>query len=635
VRRVIARAALCVLFAAPAAGAAGRTLEAEPLAGAKVRIDGVLKDWPGKMTDLAETIRGGKGADPRVSGQIGYDDTSLFVAFDVKDDKLLSEDHGTLLIAFPDSQGRYALHEIDLFPGVTGKTAASVRRKGANVAGAKIVEAPRKGGYTIEAQIPWSAFPQASRVRVGLRAALRFTDVDVPGSIKAVVATSTASGAAGLPPLPFEAEQGLDASLIRGKNLSRKPHRQAFGNVAGDAMFEHVAIYGTYLTIVGPKYRGGKQFYFGELGVSDASMISRLSLQDLDGDGRSEIVIEKKIGDKEKYRGVIEVLKVGDDDTPFVAFAHETAIVTREGRIENEVKFVKQGKLATIEISQGKASGFEPDTYSELLSGDMPGALLPWESVGSRRYQWDGKKFEKIGETAHKPALGKQPKQKPSKPEGPPPPPAPRPPTADELQDRLYALYRKERKLGAKPPRFDFVTDVAGDTRMERVLVHGNDVVVFGPGYRGGTSYAFISVGVADPKDILHVTARDLTGDGKAEIIVRGLLHAKASKELGGEVVDRHALFIYGVTDNGVQRVFAAETGRALGENSILGAVAFVPAPRGLAIELRAARAVGWNEKSYPFPTDTTAAGGLEPLLLPWGASPRRYVWNGNAFVAR
>ena len=189
--------------------------------------------------------------------------------------------------------------------------------------------------------------------------------------------------------------------------------------------------------------------------------------------------------------------------------------------------------------------------------------------------------------------------------------------------------------MGAKPPRFDFVTDVAGDTQMERVLVHGHDIVVFGKGYRGGTSFAFITVGVAAAKDVLHVTARDLTGDGKAEIIVRGVLHAKASKELGGDVVDRHALFIYGVTDGGVQRVFAAETGRSLGENSILGAVAFLPAAQGLSIELRPARAIGWTEQSYPFPPDTTAAGGLEPLLLPWSGSKKAYVYNGNAFVAR
>lgn len=639
-RRLVPLAALSVVLAAGDVRAAGSTLEAEPLGGVKVRIDGVLKEWPGRMTELAEAIQGRAGGE-RVSGQIGYDDKHVYVAFDVRDDQLIrtsgfgtGEDHGTLLIAFPDARGRYGVHELRVYPGDPGKIAGSVRQKGgAAVRGARVVEAPKKGGYTIEAQIPWSAFPQAKQSRVGLRAALRYTDADAPGRVKAVVGTSRGSTAGALPPLPLEAEQGLDASLIRAKGLSKKPAHSAFGNVAGDAMLEHVAVYGGYLTIVGPRYRGGKQFYFGELGVSDASMVSRLSLRDLDGDGREEIVIEKKIGGRDRYRGVLQVMKVGTDDTPFVAFAHETAVVTPDGRVENEVRFVKQGKLAAIEISQGKAEGFEPDTYAEPRSGDMPPALLPWESVAARTYQWDGKKFEKVGESTQKPRVSSKPSGKPS---GPPPPPAPRPPTADELQDRLYALYRKERKVGAKAPRFDFVTDVAGDGEMERVLVHGNDVVVFGKSYRGGTSYAFISVGVADPKDIVHVTARDLTGDGKAEILVRGVLHAKASKELGGDVVDRHALFVYGVTESGVQRVFAAETGRTLGENSILGAVAFVPAERGFAIELRPARAVGWTEKTYPFPPDTTAAGGLEPLPLPWNDAPSgRYVFNGNSYARR
>ena len=33
-------------------------------------------------------------------------------------------------------------------------------------------------------------------------------------------------------------------------------------------------------------------------------------------------------------------------------------------------------------------------------------------------------------------------------------------------------------------------------------------------------------------------------------------------------------------------------------------------------------------------PPDTTTAGGLEPLLLPWGdAGKRRYHWDGSAYV--
>jgi hypothetical protein len=219
--------------------------------------------------------------------------------------------------------------------------------------------------------------------------------------------------------------------------------------------------------------------------------------------------------------------------------------------------------------------------------------------------------------------------------DGPPQPPAPRPPSADELLDRVYALYRKDRGASGKPS-FDFVTDVAGDSGPERVLIHGKDIVVFGKGFRKGMSYAFITIGVADPKDIVDVTARDLTGDGKAEIIVRAVLRAKASKALGGDTVERRALMIYGIKDEGIARIFAAETSRAVGTDQILGAVAFEPGKRGLDIELRPSRAVGWTEKSYPFPPDSTTAGGLEPLLLPWGGGEaRHYRFDGNGYVLK
>jgi len=201
------------------------------------------------------------------------------------------------------------------------------------------------------------------------------------------------------------------------------------------------------------------------------------------------------------------------------------------------------------------------------------------------------------------------------------------------MLDRVYALYKKDRGVGGAKPRFDFVTDVVGDSENERVLIHGRDIVVFGKGFREGQSYTFINVGVKEDKDILHATARDLTGDGKAEIVVRGILKAKASKELGGDTIDRYALFIYMVQGEKLVRIFGAETGRALGSQRILGTVAFTPGKHGLGIELGPGRAIGWTEKDYPFPEDTTPAGGLEPLALPWGSlGARRYSFSGAQY---
>lgn len=619
------------------ASAAGRMIHAEPMQGEKVRIDGDLREWPAKMTELGETVQGSaSGGVPKAGVVLGYDDTTLYCVLRVSDKKIYrtsaagpNEDHATLMLSFPRGQ----TYDVLLYPGDPGKTPGVVKVRGAAVPSAKVVEAPTEKGYDLEAALPWSVFPEAARQRVGLRAAVRLTDADAGGSVKAVIATSGATAGRALPPLLTSAEEGLDEYLTKEKGLSSNPQRDAYGNVSGDAMLERVAVFGPLLAIVGPSFRGGKEFYVGELGVEDASMVTRLELVDFDGDGHDEIVVQKRVGSKDHYREVLTVTKVGRDDQPFQAFAHEVGLKTKDGYIANKVSI----RGGTIEISQGESEGFDPGTYDEPTPSDMGGTILPWESVKSKSFKWQGDAFKPAGETTWTPKVAKgSAAPRVRAPEGPAQPPPPRPPTQDELLDRVYALYKKDRGTGNARPRFDFVTDVAGDSGPERVLIHDRDLVVFGKGFRNGTSYAFITIGVADPKDIVDATARDLTGDGKAEIIVRGVLHAKASKALGGASVDRYALFVYGVEGDALVRVFAAETGRAVEKDRVLGAVEFAPGDHGATrIELRPGHAVGWTQQTYPFPADTTTAGGLEPLLLPWGsAAPRRYEWDGKTYVA-
>jgi hypothetical protein len=626
------------LYANPCAAA---TIHAEPMQGEKIRIDGDLREWPTKMTELSETLSGSQSAgDSRASVVIGYDDAALYVVLKVVDNKIArtaaagsSEDHATLSLAIPQGGG-YTTRDIELYPGAPGKSAGVVKTKGSALKGAKLVEAPIDKGYTIEAMIPWSALPETAKVRVGLRAAVRFTDADSPGSVKAVIGTSGNKVGRGLPPLPFSVEQGLQTLLVKDKGLSPNPTKEVYGNVSGDGMVERVAVYGPYLTIVGPRFRGGTEFYFGELGTESGSQVTRLELEDCDGDGLSEIVIQKRVGSKDEYREILQIMKVGRDDSPFAAFQHEVGIKTKDGYAANSVS-VQGGKL---EISQGKYDGLDPATYDELLPSGMGATLLPWESTKTRSFKWEGDTFKAAGEASWTPKVAKGQKAgtkpKAAKATAPDQPPPPRPPSADELLDRVYALYKKDRGVGGGKPRYDFVTDVAGDSGPERVVVHDKDLLVFGKGFRAGTSYAFITIGVGEGKDILDVTSRDLSGDGKAEIIVRAVLHAKASKALGGDMVERHALFVYSIQGDALVRVFAAETGRAVGKDRILGTVAFAPGTKGTLIELRPGRAQGWSEKTYPFPEDTTTAGGLEPLLLPWSsASHRRYAWNGSAFA--
>src|SRR4051812_21724961 len=154
--------------------AGGRTIVAEPMEGEKVRIDGDLREWPNKMTELGDTLSGSGGGDPRAAVTIGYDEASLYVVLKIFDKAIVrssaagaNEDHATVSLAFPHGR-EFNGYELELYPGKPGKLAGVVKLKGTALSGAKIVEAPSEGGLHVEAQIPWSAFPDAAKGRVGL-----------------------------------------------------------------------------------------------------------------------------------------------------------------------------------------------------------------------------------------------------------------------------------------------------------------------------------------------------------------------------------------------------------------------------------------------------------------------------------
>jgi hypothetical protein len=352
------------------------------------------------------------------------------------------------------------------------------------------------------------------------------------------------------------------------------------------------------------------------------------------------------LGTKDKYREVLQVLQMGPQDAPVQVFGHEVSIVTPDGQIENKWTIQGRGKASKIIVAQGKVKGFDAGNYNEpLIGGVYLSALLPWQSVKSRTFAWQGAGLAQVEETPWQPKMsapaGRPSTASPSKKladsapaEAPPPP---RAPNAEELLDRVYALYKQDRGVKrTSKPSFDFVTDVVGDAQLERVVVHDRDLLVFGKGFKQGLSYTYLTIGVKEAKDILSVTARDLVGDGKAAIIVHAVLNAQASAALGGDIVGRQALFIYKVEGETLKRIFAAETGRSLKKDRILGKVKFVAQGRGVDIELHPGRALGWTQKTYPFPVDRHPAGGLEPLLLPWGgAAPRRYAYNGSEYVQR
>jgi hypothetical protein len=619
------------------AHAQGKAMDAFPIK-EKVRIDGLLREWPA-LVELSYGPNGGT----RAKGLVAYDEQQLYVVMQINDDYLkrtssygANEDVARLLIGFPGKSG-VKVHKVELFPGDPGKVPGAVRIDGTIVKGAKLVEAPKEGGgYTFEAMFPWSAFSEASTTRVGLTAALQYADYDAQGS-KGVI--STASGEGSLPPLTLEAEYSLSQSLLRRERLGPAANKEVFGDVAGDAQVERVALFGKYLVIAGWGYRGGKEFYFQDLGVSSSNDVKRLELMDLTNDGKDEIVLQKHVNVGGLERDIFQIWSIDKGkEVPFAALSHEVGVYAEGKRVENRVRIEGAGKDKRIRISQATADEDIDPKVVEMSGGEgLEPTLMPWDSVQSRAYEWNGRSFSKAGEETGKPKVSRQLPTSSSASVAAPVenvPPPPRPPTPDEMMDRVYALYKSEHKVGNAKPRFDFVTDVAADRTAERVLIHGKDLVVFGKAFQDGASYVYLTIGVEEPTDITGATAFDVTGDGKAEIIVYGVLRAKASKNMGGQTINRQVMFIYGARESGVRRIFAAETGRSLGDNVILGRVRFLAnGKKGKAIELGPGNAVGWEQNSYPFPQDRFPYGNFEPLLLPWTDMPvRKYSYDGEVF---
>jgi hypothetical protein len=627
IRRALTALAALAAASAPAAAHADTALRADLVDAKTLKMDGIPKEWG--LTALGNAVKG-KPAKPDLEAKVGisYDNTNVFFAADVTDDVFKPGlDHVVLVLGFPGG----TTYEVEIAPGDPGKTAGSAKMSGKAISGAKVVEAPRAGGWSLEATIPWSTFALASSVRVGLRAGVFVHDAD-GAAVDTIVGNCASTAYASLPQLSTETEQSLADGLIKEKGLKGAPKYNLLGDVAGDSMKERVLVYERYLIVLGSSFRKGTEYYFTDLGVdSNNGMVPSCELKDVNGDGQQEIVLRKRFGSSTKYREAYQVLWFGKADVPNPIFTHEVAVVTPDGSVENTVTQTADGSKIAFKIEPGTAKGFNAGNYKEPTESGYDSILLPWGNIKSQTYKYDGSKFTKASEEKQDPTPAPAAASGGSNNTPAPAVAKPPAPTAAELMDQVYALYKKDRGVSGKP-RFDMAMDVAGDKTVERVLLHDKDIVIFGKAFKGGTGYSYTTLQqFASASDITEVTAKDVTGDGKAEIIVRGTLHASAPKEAGGGTVDREVLLVFQVQGEALKRIFAAEVGRGIGSNKVSGTVSFASAKE---IELGPGKFTGWTEKSYPFNQDISAVGGYEPLILPISSSRAvKYKWNGSSFA--
>ncbi len=595
-----------------------------------VKLDGVLTEWP-PFAKAGVAAKGSTSSQMRIGLQ--YDDAKLYVGADVSDASFHpGEDHVSLVLAVPQPGGGYATRELTFFAGKPGETEGSVRygRAGA-VPGAKIVEAPTGAGYSLEATVPWSSFSEARVTRVGIHGVARYVEGD------SVIATgpSDVQRPASLAWVPSEPELSMIEQLLGPKGLTKTaPIAEVVADLTGDGVRERVAVFDHYLTICGTSFMGGTGYFFRDLGGD----LVKLEARDAAGRGHAEVVVQRRAAVGDAKREVLEVLTAtGPSAEPRVAFAHEISVRQGQSHIDNAIRIAR----GQIEVTTEPATSWDPQSYKEPIASDVEPILLPWGGVKSETWRWDGSRFAKAHEVTQKetyagagPVDRTAPRPVDRSAEHPPEPPTPKVARGGNLGAALLDLYRRDRGAeGSAAPKVDLKVQVAGDDQPERVLLIGRDIVVFGPGFKEGTSYAYVTLAqFADARDITDLSARDLTGDGAADLVVRGVRHVPA----GGGAVESEILFVYQVSEDAITRVFAIETGREQGRKRVQGLVQFIPAPGNKSFDVLAApgRATGWTEKTYPWAQESPGSGDVEPLLLPWGGLPStRYRWNGSGFA--
>ncbi len=632
-----ALAAWAVLSSLAAPASAQTALDVQRASANTFRVDGALRDWS------AVTMQPfGQGDDASFEVALAHDDTGIYVAARVRDERMIrtrrpgdSEDVLVLTVVTPGDDGPEAV-EFWLYAGVEGESAAVAlvgepggRPRAAR--GARILEAAVSGGYELEAFLPVALVPNPGRLSA-MRAAVRLVDVDVATApeVEATVSSAEVSRSA-LASVPEARMHSGPANAVatfrRDQGLTGAPIRFEFwGDLAGDDREERVLVIGGALVVVGEGYRDGRGYDFERLGVRSAEDVQRARLEDLNGDGKAEIVLRVRVRDRAGLRASWMVLGTQGDGLAEL-FSVPVFERTRQGIVRSRVELRRQRRGAPfIDVHVGDAEGIDPATYASPTAADAIPILLPWGPVLRQTYQWNGSAFAELDSQPNPNARAEGGE---ATAEVTPPPTTTRP--VREVRtpqvmsnDDVLARVRADRGVSANVPvRFRTRANVAEGREPEEVFALGGAIVIHGPAYQGGQGYFFFEAAGAEA-DLLNMQTEDLTGDGQHEIIF-------TFKQNLGEF-QRDILTVLQFNASGVQPILRVEVARYHGAaERIVNAVDLRRRGRTATLTINPGETRGWDATTWPFAG--FANDGVAPLLLPWVDEARRYRYADGVLV--
>ncbi|MCB9661831.1 MAG: hypothetical protein H6726_29595 [Sandaracinaceae bacterium] len=184
------------------------------------------------------------------------------------------------------------------------------------------------------------------------------------------------------------------------------------------------------------------------------------------------------------------------------------------------------------------------------------------------------------------------------------------------------AAFRRDQGLANAPVRFEFWGDLAGDEREERVLIVGSALVVVGEGYRDGRGYDFERLGVRGAEDVQRARLEDITGDGKAEIILRLRERDRAGIRANWVVL--------GTRGEGIDELLSVPVFERTRQGIARARVELRRQRRGAAfIDVRSDGVERLDPATY-----RGDASDEQSVLLPWAPLRlRTYQWTGSGFA--
>jgi hypothetical protein len=161
--------------------------------------------------------------------------------------------------------------------------------------------------------------------------------------------------------------------------------------------------------------------------------------------------------------------------------------------------------------------------------------------------------------------------------------------------------------------------NVAGDKRLEALVIGGSVIGIMGPGFQSGASYTYIQLS----NDMLSVDARDVSGNGLMDIVVK----YREANSLGSRVM----LSVYSFVVTEVRRILAQELEVRQGSKSVTCSATFMEnlLDGGEMLHVKPGKATGWTKISYK----NVPEYGVGAVLLPWDKEAQKlWVLKGLEF---